>query len=121
MYKRQIHGVNPYSKFLEERGPGIHHIKESVLDNDALDAAVAEYSSRGPKVNYQGKYMEDHYFYLDTFDALGAYYELSLIHICGISGSRQPYGILEMIIKKLFIYSLPCFFCQEFRKASGFA
>lgn len=71
-----IHGVNPYSKFLEERGPGIHHIKESVLDNDALDAAVAEYSSRGPKVNYQGKYMEDHYFYLDTFDALGAYYEM---------------------------------------------
>ena len=70
-----IHGVNPYSKFLEERGPGIHHIKESILDNDALDAAVAEYSSRGPKVNYQGKYMEDHYFYLDTFDALGAYYE----------------------------------------------
>ena len=39
----------------------------------------------------------------------------------GISGSRQPYGILEMIIKKLFIYSLPCFFRQEFRKASGFA
>ena len=71
-----IHGVNPYSKFLEERGPGIHHIKESILDNDALDAAVAEYSSRGPKVNYQGKYMEDHYFYLDTFDALGAYYEM---------------------------------------------
>ena len=64
------------SKFLEERGPGIHHIKESILDNDALDAAVAEYSSRGPKVNYQGKYMEDHYFYLDTFDALGAYYEM---------------------------------------------
>ena len=53
-----IHGVNPYSKFLEERGPGIHHIKESILDNDALDAAVAEYSSRGPKVNYQGKYLE---------------------------------------------------------------
>ena len=68
--------MNPYSKFLEERGPGIHHIKESILDNDALDAAVAEYSSRGPKVNYQGKYMEDHYFYLDTFDALGAYYEM---------------------------------------------
>ena len=61
---------------MEERGPGIHHIKESILDNDALDAAVAEYSSRGPKVNYQGKYMEDHYFYLDTFDALGAYYEI---------------------------------------------
>ena len=36
-----IHGVNPYSKFLEERGPGIHHIKESVLENigdvDRLD------------------------------------------------------------------------------------
>ena len=27
-------------------------------------------------LDYQGKYMEDHYFYLDTFDALGAYYEM---------------------------------------------
>jgi methylmalonyl-CoA/ethylmalonyl-CoA epimerase len=71
-----IEGPNPYNKFLAEKGPGLHHVKERITDNDKLLERVRHFEGLGSPVNYQGMYMEDHYYYLDTYDELGAYYEM---------------------------------------------
>ena len=44
-----IHGVNPYSKFLEERGPGIHHIKESVWTTTLWMPRLPNIPAAGPR------------------------------------------------------------------------
>jgi methylmalonyl-CoA/ethylmalonyl-CoA epimerase len=71
-----VSGENPYSKFLEEKGPGIHHIKECICDNDRLLKTISEYEKNGIEVIYQGKYKEDLFFYLDTMEELGGLYEI---------------------------------------------
>ncbi len=70
-------GPNPYSKFLEERGPGLHHIKFKVEDNDALKDEVDYLASLvGGGVQYSGEYGLDRHYYVDTYKDLGSYVEL---------------------------------------------
>ena len=58
------YGPNPYSEFLETRGPGIHHIKEKI-DDDIFKERCDTLLSKGTKVAY-----------LDTMDEIGSMYEL---------------------------------------------
>ncbi len=70
-------GPNPYSEFLQEKGPGIHHIKESIYSgNDDLRKYMDYLVEKGHRINYKGDYMEDIYYYIDTNKDLGAYYEV---------------------------------------------
>jgi len=71
-----VKGKNPYEEFLNQRGPGIHHIKECIKEENRLFSAINDYKNKGIKVIYQGKYKEDLFFYLDTMSALGSEYEL---------------------------------------------
>lgn len=69
-------GPDPYSEFLKKHGPGLHHIKESIYDgDDALKARMDELVARGHKMKYEGKYMEDIYYYLDVDKDLGGFIE----------------------------------------------
>ncbi len=76
-------GPDPYSAFLKEKGPGIHHIKESIYSNNEnlrkyMDALI----ERGHEMVYEGEYMEDIYYYIDTNKDLGAYYEVGNSATC---------------------------------------
>ena len=85
------YGPNPYSAFLEKHGPGIHHIKESIYSSDDdLHRFMKTLEAKGLAVNYYGEYMEDIYYYANTYDALGAYYEVGNSAVC--SGHPQLVG-----------------------------
>ena len=71
-----VSGMNPYTKFLEEKGPGIHHIKECIPDVGELMKTISEFEKKGSKVVFEGKYQEDLFFYLGTMDKFGSDYEL---------------------------------------------
>ena len=78
-----VSGRDPYSAFLKEKGPGIHHIKESIYsNNDNLRKYMDELVERGHQIIYEGKYMEDIYYYIDTNKDLGAYYEVGNSATC---------------------------------------
>lgn len=70
-------GPEPYSRFLKERGPGIHHIKESVYSgDDNLRKYMDELVNKGHEIIYEGYYMEDIYYYVDTYKDVGAFLEV---------------------------------------------
>ncbi len=78
-----VSGKDPYSAFLKEKGPGIHHIKESIYsNNENLRKYMDVLVERGHEIIYEGKYMEDIYYYIDTNKDLGAYYEVGNSATC---------------------------------------
>ena len=86
-----VSGPDPYSDFLRKKGPGIHHIKESIYSgDDKLEEYMEELKGRGLFVNYEGHYMEDIYYYVDNYEDLGAYYEVGNSAVC--SGHPQLIG-----------------------------
>ncbi|MCI9487566.1 MAG: hypothetical protein HFI64_11525 [Lachnospiraceae bacterium] len=85
------YGPNPYGDFLRERGPGIHHVKESVYAGDeALYAWIGELKDKGHALSYEGRYMEDIYYYVDTYGELGAHYEVG--NSAAVSGHPRLVG-----------------------------
>jgi len=70
-----VYGPSAYQKFLDEKGPGIHHIKEHVPD-EILDETLEHYQEKGVDVYFKGKFMEDLFFYLDSEKSIGAVYEI---------------------------------------------
>jgi hypothetical protein len=68
-----LSGESVYTHFLEDKGEGIHHIKEWV---DDCAAAIEEYRKKGIEVIQSGKYDEDEFYYLNTEPQLGILYEL---------------------------------------------
>ena len=70
-------GPNPSSRFLEERGPGLHHIKFNVEDNEELKRETDYLSALvGRDIQYSGEYGVDRHYYVDTYEELGSYVEL---------------------------------------------
>src|SRR3989304_169304 len=68
-----LSGESVYTRFLEKKGEGIHHIKEWV---DDCAAAIEQYRKKGSGVIQSGKYDEDEFYYLDTEPELGMLYEI---------------------------------------------
>ena len=76
-------GQDPYSQFLKEKGPGIHHIKESIYSGDDNLRKYMDYLvEKGHPMTYEGEYMEDIYYYIDTHKDTGAYYEVGNSAVC---------------------------------------
>lgn len=71
-----VYGDTPYDEFLQKKGPGIHHIKESCDDNTGLYTAVNNLIDDGEKIYYKGEYQDDLFFYFDFFRQIGSAYEL---------------------------------------------
>jgi hypothetical protein len=70
-----VSGPSAYTKYLDEHGEGLHHIKEKV-DGNELPDIVAEYEKKGVKNVFSGGFDIDRFVYLDTEDAVGAAYEI---------------------------------------------
>jgi len=70
-----VYGPSAYQKFLDEKGPGIHHIKEYVPD-ERLSDMIEDYKKKGIPVYFQGRFMADLFYYLDSEKSIGAVYEI---------------------------------------------
>ncbi len=70
-----VYGPTIYSRFLDERGEGLHHIKERVSD-DAIDSVLDGYRKKGVGVTQSGHFFNDFHHYLDTESKLDFVYEL---------------------------------------------
>jgi methylmalonyl-CoA/ethylmalonyl-CoA epimerase len=70
-----VHGPTIYQRFIDEKGEGLHHVKERIADAD-MDATVAGYGARGIGVTQTGWFFRDVHAYLDTEPKLGFIYEL---------------------------------------------
>lgn len=69
-------GPNPYDRFLDEKGAGLHHFKFRVDDNDILrEESELLAQLVGKPILYKGEYGLDHHYYIDTYDGLGCYVE----------------------------------------------
>jgi hypothetical protein len=68
-----LKGPNVYYDHMEKKGEGLHHIKEWAPD---CQAKLEEYAKKGLQVIQSGRLGKDEFYYLDTFDALGFYYEI---------------------------------------------
>lgn len=70
-----VYGPSAYQKFLDEKGLGIHHIKEYVPD-ERLPETLKSYEEKGLNVYFKGRFMEDLFFYLDSEKSIGSVYEI---------------------------------------------
>ena len=68
-----LKGPNVYYDHLETKGEGLHHIKEWTRD---CQKALNEYKKKGLEVVQSGRFGDDEFYYLDTMDSLGFYYEI---------------------------------------------
>ncbi|MDD3818373.1 MAG: VOC family protein [Bacteroidales bacterium] len=69
-----LSGKSVYSKFLEERGEGIHHIAKIYTEEEEFKLAVDKYVKHGGKIIQSGRCKlenggESHYYYIEK-DAL---------------------------------------------------
>lgn len=68
-----VKGPNVYYDHLKVKGEGLHHIKEWARD---CQATLREYEKKGFKVIQSGRLGKDEFYYLNTVDTLGFYYEI---------------------------------------------
>jgi methylmalonyl-CoA/ethylmalonyl-CoA epimerase len=70
-----VYGPTIYQRFIDEKGEGLHHIKERIADED-MAAVVGDYADRGIAVTQTGQFFKDFHFYLDTEPKVDFIYEL---------------------------------------------
>ena len=70
-----IEGPIIYTEFLQRRGPGLHHIKEKIT-NEQWDDVIEQYAQMDIPVTQTGWYGVDHHAYLDTEPKLDFILEL---------------------------------------------
>lgn len=70
-----VYGPMIYDKFLNEKGEGLHHIKEEISDAD-INRVLEEYKAKGIEVTQTGQFDTDVHYYLDTEPYLDFIYEL---------------------------------------------
>lgn len=68
------HGESIYTEFLEEHGPGIHHV--AMATSGTHDETIDLMKSRGVEVNQTGNYGGMGYSYLDLVSELGIVVEI---------------------------------------------
>ena len=69
-----LKGPNIYFDHLENKGEGLHHIKERF---DNCQEVVAEYKKKGVPMIQSGKFGGGEFYYFDTVPFLGILYEIS--------------------------------------------
>jgi hypothetical protein len=70
-----VYGPTIYQRFIDERGEGLHHVKERI-DEDKFEEVLAGYRAQGIAVTQTGQFHKDFHFYLDTEKTLDFIYEL---------------------------------------------
>lgn len=70
-----VYGPTIFEKFVQEKGEGLHHIKEKIATEN-IDSVISSYKRKGISVIQDGKLGDDLHFYLDTQQSLGFLYEI---------------------------------------------
>ncbi len=70
-----VYGPMIYERYLQERGEGLHHIKEKIEEKDFANV-LAGYEALDIEVTQTGQFFADFHFYLDTEKKLDFVYEL---------------------------------------------
>lgn len=70
-----IEGPNIYWRHLEEKGEGLHHIK-NVMPDEEIPAAIEDLRGKGYDVIQTGWIDQDVHYYFNTQDDLGLVYEI---------------------------------------------
>lgn len=70
-----VYGPTIYQRFIDERGEGLHHIKEKIDDAD-FETVIDSYRKQGIEVTQTGQFVKDFHFYLDTEKKLDFIMEL---------------------------------------------
>ncbi len=70
-----VSGPTIYQRFIDEKGEGLHHIKEQIADKQMAEV-VEGYAVRGIPVTQTGQFFKDFHFYLDTEPWVDFVYEL---------------------------------------------
>ena len=70
-----VYNVPVFENFLEEKGEGVHHIKQKV-NTDNMESKVEEFKSKGISRIGGGEFDKDIFIYLDTESDLGVMLEL---------------------------------------------
>lgn len=70
-----VYGPSIYGKFLDEKGEGLHHIKEKIRDED-MEKVLADYKKKGIEVTQTGQFGASSHYYLNTEPFLNFIYEL---------------------------------------------
>jgi len=86
-----VEGKTVYDSFLEERGEGLHHIKEKVADGE-IEQTLEKYKQKGINVIQSGKCGPDAFYYLNTESRLGIIYEIGNDGEIGPPDRRYPPG-----------------------------
>lgn len=70
-----VYGPTIYERFLDEKGEGLHHVKEKI-EEDRFEETLRNYRDQGIGVTQTGQFVADFHFYLDTEKKLDFIYEL---------------------------------------------
>jgi len=70
-----VYGPTIYQEYLDRRGPGLHHIKEKLSDED-LEKAMKEYEEKGISVLQTGQFFTDIHAYMGTESSVDFIYEI---------------------------------------------
>lgn len=70
-----VYGPTIYEQYLQEKGEGLHHIKEQIPD-DQIEAVLANYRSKGIGVMQTGRFDVDVHYYLATAPKTNFIHEL---------------------------------------------
>jgi hypothetical protein len=84
-----IKGPNIYWRHLEDKGEGLHHIKD-VMPDEEIPAALEDMKRKGYEVMQTGWIDGDVHYYLDTQKALGLVYEIGNGGPIGPAPVRYP-------------------------------
>lgn len=84
-----IKGPNIYWRHLEDKGEGLHHIKD-IMPDEEIPAALDHFKQRGYEVMQTGWIDNDVHYYLDTQDDLGLIYEIGNGGQIGPPDRRYP-------------------------------
>jgi hypothetical protein len=90
-----IEGPNIYWRHLEEKGEGLHHVKD-VMPDEEIPAVLEEFKRRGYDVLQAGWIDEDVHYYLDTERDLGLVYEIGNGGPIGPAPRRYPETATEV-------------------------
>lgn len=84
-----VKGPNIYWRFLEEKGEGLHHIKE-IVEDERIPQVLEEFKAKGADVMQTGWIDNDVHYYLNTEKLLGFIYEVGNGGKIGAPDRRYP-------------------------------
>lgn len=70
-----LYGMPFYSRFLEEHGPGLHHIKEKVPP-EQFDATLESYRQRGMEPLFGASLFESRFCFINSLEKYGIQLEI---------------------------------------------